>query len=234
MWATLTLVSLFVLVLRPVAAEPLVLEPVLSSHASTLRQEVELADPTLAATEAKRHQLKYVVNCALPDSMVLFSVQGQERFTFPGHLGLAPGWLKHPMTAPQERWVSACMLALTNYFGTHVDVSLHANPELVPFLAQTKDETETFTLFEGGFFGNLFSTTPVAYVCSGTRTKIEAQDPVFHDRICTKATGETTREGKLLTSCHFILTGPCSDPASFTVNGATYQEVIFVSLKPTK
>ena len=234
MWATLTLCSLFLLVLRPVAAEPLVLEPVLSSHASAPRQEVELADPTLAATEAKRHQLKYVVNCALPDSMVLFSVQGQERFTFPGHLGLAPGWLKHPMTAPQERWVSACMLALTNYFGTHVDVSLHANPVLVPFLAQTKEETGTFTLFEGGFFGNLFSATPVAYVCSGTRTKIEAQDPVFHDRICTKATGETTREGKPLTSCHFILTGPCSDPASFTVNGATYQEVIFVSLKPTK
>src|SRR4026208_525769 len=109
MWATLTLVSLFVLVLRPVAEEPLVLEPVLSSHASALRQEVELADPTLAATEAKRHQLKYVVNCALPDSMALFSVQGHERFTFRGHLGLAPGWLKHPMTAPQERWVSACM-----------------------------------------------------------------------------------------------------------------------------
>src|SRR6187399_1301991 len=57
MWATLTLCSLFLLVLRPVAAEPLVLEPVLSSHASAPRQEVELADPTLAATEAKRRQL---------------------------------------------------------------------------------------------------------------------------------------------------------------------------------
>jgi len=238
MWATLTLLSLFVLFLRPVAAEPLLLErePVLSSNASTSHpvQEVELADPTLAATEVKRHHLKYVVNCALPDSMVLFSVQGHERFMFPGHLGLAPEWLKAPMTPPQERWVSACMLALTNYFGKHVDVSLHADPRLVHFLEQTKEETRTFTLFEGGFFGNLFSANPVAYVCSGTRTKIEAQDPVFHDRICTKATGETTLDGKPLTACQFILTGPCSDPASFTVNGETYHEVIFVSLKPTK
>ena len=210
-------------------------EPVSSSTVSKSPPlEVELADPTLAATEVKRHQLKYLINCALPDSMVLFSVQGCERITFPGHLGLAPEWMKQPMTLPQERWVSACMLALTNYFGKHVDVSLHANPKLVPFLEQTKEETRTFTLFEGGFFGNLFSPNPVAYVCAGTRTKIEMQDPVFRDRICTKATGETMRDGKPLTACQFILTGSCSDPDSFTVNGETYHEVIFVSLKPTK
>src|SRR6185295_3704104 len=166
--------------------------------------------------------------------MVLFSVQGHVRFTFPGQIGLAPRWLNDPMTPPQERWVSACMLALTNYYGKHVDVSLHADPMLVPFLEQTKEETRTFTILEGGFFGNLFSANPIAYVCSGTRTKIEAQDPVFRDRICTKATGETTLDGKPLTACQFILTGPCSDPASFIVNGETYQEVIFVFLKPTK
>jgi hypothetical protein len=137
------------------------------------------------------------------------------------------------MTPPQERWVSACMLALTNYFGKHVDVSLHADPLLVDFLEQSKEETQTFTLFEGGFFGNLFGANSVAYVCSGTGTKIEAQDPVFRERICTKAT-EATLDGKPLTACQFILTGPCSDPASFTVNGETYHEVIFVSLKPTK
>jgi hypothetical protein len=150
MRSTFTLLSLLVLILGPVAQEPLVLhgEPVPSSTASKSHPlEVELADPTLAATEVKRHQLKYLINCALPDSMVLFSVQGGERITFPGHLGLAPEWMKHPMTLPQERWVSACMLALTNYFGKHVDVSLHANPKLVPFLEQTKGETRTFTIF---------------------------------------------------------------------------------------
>lgn len=228
MWAVLTIPFLLILFLRPMAAET----PKIASSQSL--QEVELADPTLAATETARHQLKYLVNCALPDSVVLVSVQGQERFTFPGHLGLAPEWVKTPLTPLQERWVSACMLALTNYAGKHVEVSLHAKPGAAPFLAPTKEETKAYSLLEGGFFGNLFSTHPVAYVCAEAHTKIEAQDPVFQDRLCTKARGDRTRDGKPLTVCQFILTGPCSDPASFTINSQTYDEVIFVSLKPTK
>lgn len=210
--------------------------PIPSSQAAKSQppQEVELADPTLAATETGRHQLKYLVNCALPDSVVLVSAQGHERFTFPGHLGLAPEWLKAPLTPIQERWVSACMLALTNYAGKHVEVSLHGKPGSTPFLAPSKEETRTYSLAEGGFFGNLFSAHPVAYACTVTHTKIEAQDPVLRDRLCTKPTGDRTLDGKPLTVCQFILTGPCSDPASFTINGHTYDEVIFVSLKPTK
>lgn len=238
MWTVLTLPLLVVLFLSPVAAEPLVwgMEPSLSSQVATSLppQEVELADPTLAVTETARHQLKYLAKCALPDSVLLFSVQGHERFTFPGHLGLAPEWLKTPLTPLQERWVSACMLALTNYVGKHVEVSLHAKPGAAPFLAPSKEETRAYSILEGGFFGNLFSTHPVAYVCSGTHMKIEAQDSVFRDRLCTKASGDRTRDGKPLTVCQFILTGPCSDPASFTVNSQPYDEVIFVSLKPTK
>ncbi|WP_413935013.1 hypothetical protein [Nitrospira sp. BLG_1] len=236
MWTVLIIPIFTGLFSGLVAAEPPMREPPLPSQAATSqpRQEVELADPMLAATETARHQLKYLVNCALPDSVVLFSVQGHERFTFPGHLGLAPEWLKAPLTPLQERWVSACMLALTNYAGKHVQVSMHAKSGATPFLAQTNEETRAYSLAEGGFFGNLFSPHPVGYVCSGARTKVEAQDPVFHDRLCTKASGEITSDGKPLTVCQFILTGPCSDPASFTVNGHTYEEVIFVSLKPTK
>lgn len=231
-----TLLLLFSLFLRPVAAVPLVSDgkPGLFSTASNTHPlELELSDPSLAATEVKRRQLKYLINCALPDSMVLYSRQGRQRITFPGRLGLAPEWLKHPLTPSQERWVSACMLALTNYFGKHVDVSLQANPKLVPSLGQTEEETRIFSIFEGGYFGNLFSTNPVAYVCAGTRTTIEAQNQVFRDRICARATGDSTVDGKPLTACQFILTGSCSDPTSFTVNGETYQEVIFVFLKPT-
>lgn len=236
MWTVLIIPILTGLFSGLVAAEPPMREPPQPSQAATSQplQEVELADSTLAATETARHQLKYLVYCALPDSVVLVSVQGHERFMFPGHLGLAPEWLKAPLTPLQERWVSACMLALTNYAGKHVDVSLHAKPGSAPFPRQTKEETRAYSLSEGGFFGNLFSLHPVAYVCSGTRTKIEAQDPVFRDRLCTKPSGDRTPDGKPLTVCQFILTGPCSDPTSFTVNGQTYDEILFVSLKPTK
>src|SRR5262245_12337593 len=120
-------ISLLSLVLHVslVSAAPPLAPPLLSDPGPT---EVELADPTLANTPEKRHQLHYLVTCALPKSIILYTQQGTARFTFPGQMGLAPGWLKHPMTPAEERWVSACMLALVNYFGRHVEVSMRAEP----------------------------------------------------------------------------------------------------------
>src|SRR4029450_12956158 len=77
----------------------------------TPRREVELADPAMAATPQKREELRYLARCALSKDVVLYTRRGTERFTFPGQMGLAPGWLKRPMTGPEERWVSAWMLA---------------------------------------------------------------------------------------------------------------------------
>jgi hypothetical protein len=192
---------------------------------------VELADPTLAATPEKRQQLHYLVRCALPPHILLYTPQGADRFTFPGQLGLAPEWLRRPLTSTEERWVSACLFALTNPGGKQVEVSLHADPAPVPGLQLTADDQQHFPLFEGGFFGNLFRPHPVAYVCQGTRTPAEDHDPIFQDRVCTRSTGEHTPDGKPFTSCQFILTGLCTDPASFTVDGEHYSEVIFVHLK---
>jgi len=121
---------------------------------------------------------------------------------------------------------------LVNYFWKHVEVSLRAEFPPVPFLQPSDEEKRHFTLFEGGFFGNLFRPHPVAYVCRGTRTSAEDHDPAFQDRVCTHPTGEHTPDGKPFTPCQFILTGPCTDPASFTVDGEHYREVIFVHLKP--
>jgi hypothetical protein len=212
-----------------VCADP----PLTPSHPlDTAPTEVELADPTLAATPEKRQQLHYLVSCALPKDIVLYTHQGTSRFTFPGQIGLAPGWLRQPLTLAEERWVSACLLALTNYFGKHVEVSLHAEPAPVSLLQLSADDQQHFPLFEGGFFGNLFRPNPVAYVCQGTRTPTEDQAPVLQDRVCTWPTGAHTPDGKPVTPCQFILTGPCSDPASFTVDGDHYAEVIFVRLKP--
>jgi hypothetical protein len=192
----------------------------------------ELADPTLASTATKREQLKYLVRCALPSDVTVYTQQGKERFTFPGGLGLAPGWLDAPMTPSEERWVSACLLAHVNHFGKHILVSMRATPPPVPALEVPDDEQQAFTIFEGGFFGNLFLPEPVAYTCRGARTPVQAGDPILQDRVCTQETGETTADGVPVTVCHFLLTGPCEDPLSFTVNGTYYSEVIFVYLKP--
>jgi hypothetical protein len=194
---------------------------------------IALADPTLASTAAKRQQLTYLVRCALPEDVTLYADQGTERFTFQGHMGLAPRWLTEAMTPSEERWVSACLLAHVNYFGKHVLVSMRATPPPVPALEASADEQQTFALFEGGFFGNLFAPTPVAYTCRGGRTPAQAEDPMFQDRVCTQETGATTVDGTPITYCRFLMTGRCEDATSFTVAGTPYTEVIFTYLHPS-
>jgi hypothetical protein len=192
-----------------------------------------LADPTLASTARKREQLTYLVRCALPEGVEVYTQQGADRFTFPGRIGLAPRWVAEPMTPREERWVSACILAHVNAFGKHVQISLRATPPPVPELQASEEEQQAFPIFEGGFFGNLFAPTPVAYACQGVRTPEQAQDPVLQERVCTQATDAFTADGKPVTRCRFILTGPCEEAASVTIGGQPYPEVISSYLRPS-
>jgi hypothetical protein len=215
------------------SALPTVASPQVDTSSAITPRLVALADPYLASTAAKREQLTYLVRCALPEGIELYTQQGTERFTFPGRIGLAPHWVSTAMTPSEERWVSACLLAHLNYFGKHVMISLRAQQPLVPALEASNDEQQTFSIFEGGFFGNLFTPNPVAYTCRGQHTIEQASDPILQDRICTQETGETAAEGKPLTHCRLILTGDCEDDHSFIVDGQPYAEVIFTYLKPS-
>jgi len=194
--------------------------------------QIALANPDLASTAEKRHQLTYLVRCALPEHIVLYVDYGGERFTFQGSMGLAPRWLYEAMTPSDERWVSACLLAHVNYFGKHVRVSMRATLPPVPALEADDDEKQTFSIFEGGFFGNLFLPEPVAYTCRGERTPAQARDPILQDRVCTQVPEETTAEAKPITYCRFLVTGRCEDATSLTVDGTPYAEVIFTYLRP--
>jgi len=129
------------------------------------------------------------VRCALPADVALYADIEGERFTFPGSIGLAPRWLTEAMTLSEERWVSACLLAHVNYFGKHVRISIRVTGVAVPELQASADEQQTYPIFEGGFFGNLFAPTPVAYTCQGMRSPAQASDPILQDRVCTQETG---------------------------------------------
>ena len=196
-------------------------------------QDIPLANPALADTDQKRQELKYLATCALPPTMRLVSTQGTERFTFPGSMGLAPQWISEGLSLQQERWLSACLYALTNAYGKHVELSMRATSPRVPLLHATAEEEQRFPIFEGAFFGNRFASPPVAYACVGPRTKRYQAAPVWKDRVCTVSSGRRTADGRPLTLCDFILTGPCSDPASFTVAGVYYDEVISTYLQMT-
>jgi hypothetical protein len=202
--------------------------------AAAAPRQVELADPDLASTALKRTQLTYLVRCALPEGIELYTQQGADRFTFPGWMGLAPRWVSEPLTPREERWVSACILAHVNAFGKHVQISVRATSPPVPALEASDEERQAFSLFEGGFFGNLFAPDPVAYTCLGARTPEEAQDPVLQARVCTQATDARTAQGQPVTRCGFILTGRCEEAASLTVGGQPYPEVIYTYLRPRR
>jgi hypothetical protein len=64
-----------------------------------------------------------------------------------------------------QRWVSACVLARTNAYGVHVDISMRA-PSNAPqaiknALAVGDPERADYSLREGAYYGNVFATTPV-------------------------------------------------------------------------
>jgi hypothetical protein len=63
-----------------------------------------------------------------------------------------------------QRWVSACVLARTNAYGVHVEISMRAPadaPQAVKdALAVSPDERAAYTLREGAYYGNIFATTP--------------------------------------------------------------------------
>ena len=161
----------------------------------------------------------------------LFIEHQGENYSFKGSIGLAPDWIDRGLGLEEERWVSACMLARVNYFGKKVQISMRADrPD--SFFELSQEERRDYSIYEGGFFGNLFTDHPVAYTCSGDRTALEAADPILSDRICTQASGNTTQNGDPLTMCNFILTGSCSHPASFLIDNQVYQEVVFIFLKP--
>src|SRR4029079_457496 len=76
-----------------------------------------------------------------------------------------------------QRWVSACVLARTNAYGVHVQISLRAPagaPQAIRDALAVDNspggESDVYTLPEGVFYGNIFATTPVNTTTTGSCT----------------------------------------------------------------
>lgn len=186
----------------------------------------------LAQTAEGREFVQYLAGCALCEGVTAFvDVEGQH-YEFPGAIGLAPQWIHHPLSEEEQRWVSACMLARTNYFGVEVKISLRNENSPVAALQTTAEERADFTIYEGDFFGNLFADPPVAGVALGHRSPEQQSDPVLQLRVCTAAdTSLTPIDGHPLSRCRFIITGYADEPEAHTLGGQQYDQYIRVYLK---
>lgn len=187
----------------------------------------------LAQTEPGREFVRYLADCALGAGVVAYADVAGQRHEFPGAMGLVPHWLHRPLTEAEQRWVSACILARTNYFGVEGKISLRADHSPYPALATTDEERREFTLHEGDFFGNLFADPPVAAVAWGRATPEQRHDPVFQLRVCTAEDPDAAPlNGRKLSRCRFIITGDARDADAHTLNGQAYAQYISVYLKP--
>jgi hypothetical protein len=120
--------------------------------------------PDALADEDTASLLEYTVSCALaPDQAVDVEVDGRMR-TFPGSLGLAPAWgtPDGECDGTCMGWVSACLLARTNFKGESVPISLLGRH---PGLEPTADESIAFPVEEATYFGDLFASPIAIHAC---------------------------------------------------------------------
>ncbi len=103
--------------------------------------------------------MKYMVGCALAagESLSYTDPSSKITYTWPGVLGLAPGWTSGTAATTTElQVVSACMAAHANKFGLHVTISLLGLDGTGQPIPYTSQELADYDVKEACFFGNLF------------------------------------------------------------------------------
>lgn len=195
----------------------------------TAAKEHPLRNESLAQTGQGRQLLKYLVGCALPKKDSVFVTVDGKKYTFQGKLGWVPDWIDRPMTEAEKRKMSACIAAHTNFFGKTVQISLRSDDPAAPKGFQTTAaERKDYSFFEAGFFGNLFVTNPVSYVCLGGDSAERKTHLENLYRVCSLGHNKV----KGYSRCNFKIVGLCKDKP-FVQDGVDYShEILQVYLPP--
>jgi hypothetical protein len=192
-----------------------------------LAEKIILQNKDWLLSQEKRALLSFITECALQKDQILIAETNEITFEFYGKLGAGPSWngLPSSLTETEQRWVSACVLARVNYFGTPVTFNLRTDKGSGLYLPVTASDIDEFPYYEGGFFGNIFHEPQKKYVCLGDApTKIL----VGKGRICALP----SLDGDMYTSaCGFNIVGGCDDPFILNRDNTIYKEVFHVWLK---
>ncbi|MBV1927737.1 MAG: hypothetical protein KUG62_11300 [Rhodobacteraceae bacterium] len=175
--------------------------------------------------------LEYTVGCALPIGTKV-EIDGQ---VYQGSFGLAPAWQDAPLQQRERDLVSSCLLARFNALGVSVQISMRDstyNQKKFPSLRANAAERTRFSLFEGAFYGDLFSEFPQAFVCLGDTSAGAIEALRQKQRLCSLAVDGGKPTGPAISVCGFIVTGSCSYDSVFTQNGRVFRDPVFVYLDP--
>lgn len=161
--------------------------------------------------------MQYLAGCALAlgDSMTVTNSCGVKS-TFGGHLGLASNWTTRAPYESERRKVSACLLARVNTAGQHVQLSMRGVNIRV-----TYTESQNFPVYEGAFFGDIFSTTGVKKLnCRGDRWR-------NNGRTCEKDPTSCAQVGigSCSSYCTKVPNAAGSEDLNCSYNGVTYPAV---------
>jgi hypothetical protein len=172
-----------------------------------------LRDDALAQTPRGRQDLKYLVGCALPQGTAVVATVDGMAHRFEGSMGLAPDWLTRPLTEPQQRLVSACILARSNFHGKTVLIAISSDAVgATPSLKRTPEEEREFPFLEAGFFGNLFKAQPEAYVCTAGTSPARERHLQALFRVCSLPPDDVPPDKAvrgMVSRCGFVLAGEC-------------------------
>jgi hypothetical protein len=149
----------------------------------SMAEKVPLENPEWLASSQKRSLLGFITECALKKDQFLITESENFTFEFYGRLGIAPSWngFSNSLTETEQRWVSSCVLARVNYFGTPVPFNLRTVAKSGLYTPVTEAELDEFPYYEGGYFGNIFHSPQKKYVCQGDTPKTIL---VGKNRIC--------------------------------------------------
>jgi hypothetical protein len=174
-----------------------------SARTVDLTTSVLRSGSNLESSLAGRDILKYIVRCALPHGQSIDVSHDGSHERFDGEFGLASDWSHAPLSESGRRWVSACVLGFVNALGVHVLVSMRGAQENLKATIGP-DERKTFAYQEAAFYGDIFSTTPLAYVCRGNGGAIPS--PVRDKRVCSDPS-----EKPGFSRCGMAIVGNCKD-----------------------
>jgi hypothetical protein len=189
-----------------------------------------------------RQLLRYTVGCAFDTTQTFAftwfdSAGAQHDEVYTGVLGLAPEWSTAPIGPGSQRFVSACLISRVNYYG--VPVMLSSRGPLGILKKVPAAEIAAYTVLEGGFWGNLFGSAPVAYACDYPDNDALSRS---RSRVCAagwidgtgavQGCGMIQRVGACSAACASLKTQAAYYPQCTGLDGDSNSQVVTVYLAP--
>jgi hypothetical protein len=169
--------------------------------------------------------MRYLVRCAVPAGQVrtYTNPQTQVHYTWPGGLGLAPGWASgQPANLAEQQLVTACLAAHVNKYGVSVSISVLGQTATGQYIPYTHEELRRYSRREACFFGNLFNGEGVFFGVDGSRLHSDESSV----RACALTSGPNAcppliYAGRCDQLCQRVFPGGFYESCS--ANGVTYK-----------